>query len=199
VDRSDELERHLRAFRDTRRARAEQIVARLNTLGVPITLEAVFAFAGDGAVGRPHVARALVAGGWVADHREAFDRYLGAGRAAFVPKHRLSLGDAIRLVHEAGGIAVLAHPGPQGTRERVEQLVRLGLDGLEVLHPSHGAEDVRRLRALVEYFRLVPSGGSDWHGAPEGPRTLGAMRVPIEWLERQDARVAMLAARARVA
>ncbi len=199
VDRSEELEGHLRAFRDTRRTRAEQIVTRLNALGVPLTLEAVLAQAGEGAIGRPHVARALVAGGWVADHREAFDRYLGAGRAAFVPKHRLTLADAIRLVHEAGGIAVLAHPGPQCTRDRVEQLVRLGLDGLEVLHPSHGTEDVRRLRALVEHFRLVPSGGSDWHGAPEGPRALGSMHVPGEWLERQQVRVAMLAAHARVA
>src|SRR6185503_2464161 len=94
-----------------------------------------------GAVGRPHVARALVNAGIVSDLREAFDRYLGNGRSAFVPKDRLAIADAIAMIHRAGGIAVLAHPGSLGTRERVAALVSAGLDGLEVLHPSHSGED----------------------------------------------------------
>ncbi|HEY4129763.1 MAG TPA: hypothetical protein VGM50_04070, partial [Gemmatimonadaceae bacterium] len=86
------------------------------------------------------------------------------------------------------------HPAQGGTRERVEAFVREGIDGVEVKHPSHSSEDTSRLLALVEHFSLVPSGGSDWHGAAEGPRTLGMMRVPPEWLERQDARVRVRAA-----
>jgi predicted metal-dependent phosphoesterase TrpH len=99
----------------------------------------------------------------------------------------LTVRDAIALIHDAGGLAIVAHPGSRGSRERVELLLQDGLDGVEVRHPSHSAEDVARLMALVEHFGLVPSGGSDWHGLP-GPRTLGAMRVPMEWLHWQDER-----------
>ena len=184
------IDHRLAELRDTRRTRAEEIVRRLNRAGVPVLLDAVLAEAGEGAIGRPHVARAMIAGGWVRDQREAFDRYLGAGRPAFVDKHRLPIGEAIAMVHRVGGVAVWAHPGPEGTRARVESLVSLGLDGLEVRHPGHSAEDVARLGALVEFFGLVPSGGSDWHGATEGPRTIGNQRVPYEWLDRQVERAA---------
>lgn len=193
------IDRELAAFRETRISRAEEIVARLNALQVPVTFDAVLAEAGEGAVGRPHVARAIVRGGWVRDQREAFDRFLGNGRPAFVPKHHLVIGDAIRLVHDAGGVAVVAHPGPDGTRARIEPLVGLGLDGLEVRHPSHSAEDNARLGALVDHFGLVPSGGSDWHGAVEGPRVIGNQRVSAEWAERQEARAAEVRAAHRAA
>ena len=190
LDRTEAMEHDLVTFRDTRRTRAEEIVQRLNRVGVPVTVDAVLAEAGEGAIGRPHVARAIIAGGWVRDQREAFDRFLGGGRPAFVPKHYLLVGDAIRLVHDAGGIAIFAHPGHDGVRSRVEPLVALGLDGLEVKHPSHSSEDVARLGALTQHFGMVPSGGSDWHGAVEGPRVIGNQKVPAEWLERQEARAA---------
>lgn len=190
IERPGPLEAELAELRAARRGRAARIVERLNALGVPIGLEAVLAVAGDGAVGRPHVARAMVAAGWARDFRDAFDRYLGNGRPAHVEKRRLEAGDAIRMVHEAGGLAIFAHPGPTGSRERIERLVRLGLDGVEVLHPSHTVEDIARLGTLVEHFGLVPSGGSDWHGSGDGPRAIGSMRVPAAMLERQDARCA---------
>jgi len=185
------LEAHLRGLRAMRLTRAERIVIRLNELGVRVTLEDVLVQAGGGAVGRPHIARALVNEGWATDLRDAFDRYLGNGRSAFVPKDRLSIDDAIAMIHEAGGLAVLAHPGQSGSRKRIETLVAVGLDGVEVRHPSHNAEDIARLSALVEHFGLVPSGGSDWHGSSEGGRTLGMMRVPVAWLERQDQAIAV--------
>jgi predicted metal-dependent phosphoesterase TrpH len=93
------------------------------------------------------------------------------------------------MLHDAGGLAVLAHPGPDGSRSRLEAYKRLGFDGVEVRHPSHSVEDIARLGTLAEYLGLVPSGGSDWHGSAEGPRTIGNMRVPSAWLDRQDARV----------
>ncbi|GAC1649367.1 MAG: PHP domain-containing protein [Gemmatimonadaceae bacterium] len=193
------LDDALVAFRAARQDRAQRMVATLNTLGIPVGIEAVLTEAGAGAVGRPHVARALVAGGWVADAREAFDRYLGGGRPAHVPKQEFPMSKAINLIHGAGGFAILAHPGYEGTRARVEGLAAIGLDGLEVLHPSHSAEDVQRLRALADYFRLLKSGGSDWHGARAGSRMLANMRVPAAWLAEHDARLAGRATSARQA
>jgi len=189
IQRATALEDALRSFRERRHARAEQIVAKLNELGVSISFDDVLTRAGGAAIGRPHLAKVLIDGGWARDSRDAFDRYLGAGRPAYVPKHRLSVADAIALAHSAGAIAVLAHPGPEGRREVIERYVEHGLDGLEVRHPGHTAEDMNRLAALATFFNLVRSGGSDWHGASEGPRTLGVMRVPASWLDEQDARV----------
>jgi hypothetical protein len=185
-----ELEHRLVALREMRLNRAARIVERLNVLGIPVRFEAVLQEAAGGAVGRPHVARALIAGGWVLDFREAFDRYLGNGKTAFVAKEHLPLADAISLIHRAAGLAVLAHPGQQGTRERIGALAALGLDGVEVLHPSHSGEDSQRLDALAAELDLVRSGGSDWHGAPDGARSIGMMRVPSQWLTDQEARVA---------
>lgn len=189
-----EMEASLVSLREMRRGRAERIVARLNELGVRIELASVLEQAAGGAIGRPHVARAMIAEGWAVDFRDAFERYLGNGKPAYVSKDRLAVADAIGLIHRAGGIAVLAHPSHGGTRERIEAFVREGIDGVEVRHPSHSSEDITRLGALVDHFGLVPSGGSDWHGAAEGPRTLGMMRVPMDWLARQDERVGARAA-----
>jgi predicted metal-dependent phosphoesterase TrpH len=199
IEHAEPLNDTLTTLRDRRVVRAEEIVQKLNTLGVPITFDAVLAQAGSGAIGRPHIARVLISEGWARDSRDAFDRYLGAGKPAFVPKHRLTVGEAIDLIHTGGGLAVLAHPGSDGRRDAVERYAAIGLDGLEVKHPGHNSEDTSRLGALVDFFGLVPSGGSDWHGASEGPRTLGVMRIPGAWLDRQDARVAARRAGARVA
>lgn len=183
------LQGRLEVYRDRRRTRAERIVEKLNAAGLPVTMDAVLAAADGGAIGRPHVARALVAGGFVRDVREAFDKWLAAGRGAYVDKERLDIAEGIRLIHEAGGIAVYAHPGPDGRRETIEPLVAAGLDGIEVRHPSHSREDELRLAALAGFFGLVVSGGSDWHGAMQGGRVLGSMQIPMAWLDTQDRRV----------
>lgn len=180
----------LEMFQRDRVARAEAMVERLGRLGVPVSMEDVVREAAGGAVGRPHVARALIRAGHAADHREAFDRFLGNGRPANVPKPRLDIEEAIGLAHAAGALAVWAHPGREGSRTRATRLAQMGLDGIEVLHPSHSPVDVERLENLVAELDLVPSGGSDWHGATEGYRILGNMHVPAAWLEQQDVRLA---------
>lgn len=185
-----EMEHRLVEIRQMRLNRAQRIVERLNAIGIPITLDAVLKEADGGAIGRPHVARAMIAGGWAVDLREAFEKYLGNGRSAFVAKEKLSMVDAIGLIRRAGGLAVLAHPAQSGTRERLAALVASGLDGVEVLHPSHSWDDSQRLDALATEFKLARSGGSDWHGASDGARTLGMMRVPAQWLGDQEARIA---------
>lgn len=184
----------LALFQRDRVERAEAMIARLVKLGAPVSMEDVLRESAGGAVGRPHVARALVAAGHVGDLREAFDRYLANGRPAYVPKPRLLASDAIALAHGAGALAIWAHPARLGTRERTARLAGHGMDGIEVLHPSHTPPEVDRYRRFAEELQLVPSGGSDWHGATEGYRVLGCMHVPAEWLDRQDARRAARAA-----
>ncbi len=184
------LERGLLALREMRERRAHRIVERLGEIGVHITMDDVLAQAAKGAVGRPHVARALIAEGWAVDSRDAFDRYLAAGRPAYVPKEQLGMPQAIGMIHDAGGLAVLAHPGASATRERLTALRAQGLDGVEVRHPSHSSSEIARIGALARELGLVPSGGSDWHGAADGPRTIGMMQVPAEWLAIQEERLA---------
>jgi 3',5'-nucleoside bisphosphate phosphatase len=195
LSRLEVIEARLAALRSGRVVRAEKIVGVLNGLGIPVTLERVIAEAGPGAVGRPHIARALVAGGWTPTIREAFEKYLGAGRPAFVPKGAFTVVEAIALIHAAGGLAVLAHPGEGGTEERLRSYAAEGLDGVEVRHPSHSPEVVARLLESTRRLGLVPSGGSDWHGAKHGPRTLGCVQVPAEWLDRQRERLRSHSAR----
>lgn len=185
----DDLQARLETFRGFRRTRAERMVEKLNAAGIPVSFDAVLTESAGGAIGRPHVARALVAGGWVKDLREAFDRWLATGKPAYVDKERLDIADGIAMIHAAGGIAVYAHPGSEGRRETIEPLVAAGLDGIEVRHPSHSRDDELRLASLAAFFGLVVSGGSDWHGAMHGTRVLGAMQVPSAWLDLQDRRV----------
>jgi 3',5'-nucleoside bisphosphate phosphatase len=195
----DAMREALAVFRSSRRERAEGIVRLLNGLGVRITFEDVLAVAKDAAIGRPHIARAMVENGWAMDLRDAFDRYLGAGRPAYLDKRRITIPEAIELIHRTGGIAVLAHPGPDATHERVERLAAMALDGVEVIHPSHSADDRARLLSLTKHLNLVPSGGSDSHGGADGARVVGAMKVPAEWLDLQLARVRTVRAAIRVA
>jgi hypothetical protein len=190
IQEPDAMRPSLAGFQRERVDRGHAIVARLAAIGVPVDMNDVLAEAGGGALGRPHVARALVRAGHVADSRDAFDRYLGAGRPAFVPKPRLEIADAIGLAHAAGALAVWAHPGREGTRERLVRLKAHGLDGTEVRHPGHTPLDTQRLLRLAAELDLLPSGGSDWHGATEGYRVIGNMHVPSQWLDMQDARLA---------
>ena len=192
VSRFEALEQRLSELRAMRYARGQRIVEKLNELGIPITFDEVLEQSAGGAVGRPHIARVLIARGVVHDFRDAFSRYLGGSGAAFVPKDKLSIVDAISIAHDAGGLAIWAHPGDAGRRERLEPLVAAGLDGVEIRHPGHSRDDMKRLDALCKFFDLVPSGGSDWHGGDDGPRRLGAMNVPVDWLRQQDEKIASL-------
>lgn len=158
------LRAHLARFRQARVARAQAMVARLARLGAPITWERVAAIAGSGAVGRPHVAQALVEAGHVDTMAQAFDRFVGEGAPAYVQKAPIHPFDSIRLIHAAGGAAVLAHPGATFTAADVAELARAGLDGLEVVHPSHSDEMRAHWAAVAARYALVTTGGSDYHG-----------------------------------
>ncbi|MGQ0537742.1 MAG: PHP domain-containing protein [Gemmatimonadaceae bacterium] len=200
LERLDTLHDSLAELARARRERLEEIVKRLNDVGVRLALQHVEELvAGAAALGRPHVARALVAHGWAQDHRDAFERYLQPGKPGFVEKRRLPVSDAIALIHGAGGIAVLAHPAREDSLERLRDYTRAGLDGVEVAHPSLNADERLRLRAAASELGLVMSGGSDWHGAPEAGRRIGAEDIPAEWLDAQERRAALRRALTRVA
>jgi hypothetical protein len=176
--------------RDARNAR---IVARLRELGVAIELSEVEALAGEGAVGRPHMAQVLVAKGAAASLREAFDRYLGKGAAAYFDRLRATPEQAIARIHAAGGLAVLAHPHHCGAADEAEltgwvgELVDAGLDGIEVLYSTFSAADRQVAERLARRFDLLPSGGSDFHGGNKPDIRLGRGRgdlaVPRAFLE----------------
>jgi len=183
------LQTFLRDTRAARRRRGEQIVAKLQDLGVAIELEDVQAqlLGGDGgALGRPHVARALVDCGACDNIGDAFRRYLGRGRAAYVEKPLPKLGEVTALVHDVGGLTVAAHLGDYGTEAQLRIFQDQGLDCVEVRHPSHAPAVEQRLTRIAGRLGLGITGGSDWHGESEYGEShapLGGMRVPDTWLE----------------
>ncbi|MBI5667599.1 MAG: PHP domain-containing protein [Chloroflexi bacterium] len=168
----------LARFRDDRERRGQKIVVKLAELGLPVAWERVLALANGGAVGRPHVARALVEAGYVESVKEAFDRFLYTGGPAYVPRERLTPEGAIDLIHGAGGAAVLAHPGLlPDYAVMVVRLVSAGLDGVEVAHPKNSETVRANLRALAGHYGLVMTGGSDYHG-PESDAAIGSVTPP---------------------
>jgi predicted metal-dependent phosphoesterase TrpH len=181
-----ELAEYLARARELRVERAQEMVRKLNGLGADVTLEDVKAQASEqGLIARPHVARALVAGGWVQSYNEAFYRFIAAGQPAYVPTWRLSPAEGVGRIHAAAGLAILAHGGKSHSESAIRALVDAGLDGLETLHPEHGPYEVRRLRRLVSQHGLLETGGSDWHGPHDGRRgQLASQPVPYEWYVR---------------
>lgn len=171
--------------RDKRATRGREIVARLRRLGVNLTERDVLRESAGGAVGRPHVARALMAAGQVRDLNEAFDRYIGWGRPAFVAKDLPDVHEVTALIARIGGVTSAAHLGQRANHNALAELREKGVDGVEVRHPAHDDDLRERIRRLAGSLRLLPTGGSDWHGdangSPErGP--LGSQDVPAEWL-----------------
>ena len=165
--RDPALLRFLQATGDARRTRMQAMVSRLWALGIAVDIGEVMALASDGNVGRPHLARVLVRHGVVASTDEAFERYLGADRPAYVPRPDVTVQDAIRVIHTAGGLASLAHPGVTDRDDALPDLVASGLDAIEAYHAKHSVGLTRRYRKLAERFGLQVTGGSDFHG-PEG-------------------------------
>lgn len=182
----DGVEDFLRDQRRKRYSRAERMVGKLEGLGVPVTLDEVLDQAGGGAVGRPHVARALVGRGHVPDVPSAFQRYIGWRRPAFVPKDLPEVEIVTDLVRAVGAVSSAAHLGERATRSNLRYLRARGVDAVEVWHPIHDDELAARIDGLAEETGMLRSGGTDWHGDPSAESNrapLGSIRVPEPWLE----------------
>lgn len=175
----------LQRIRDARVDRAAQMVAKLRALRIDITLDDVRAVAGEGSVGRPHVARALYDKGVIKEIQEAFDRFIGPGRPAFVDRYKLDPAEAVQLIRECGGVPVLAHPGLTRQDDYIPKLLDAGLMGIEVYHTEHSPAISRYYEKVAEKHHLLITGGSDSHGPDSGrPIPIGKVRVPYEKVER---------------
>lgn len=190
------LRTELEKFQVVRQQRIREMVARLNELHVPLQAEAVFAIANCRSPGRPHVGRALVQAGVCATLDEAFDRFLKKHRPAWVPKFKISALAAIDLIHCAGGLAVLAHPGLNHLDHLIEQLVAAGLDGLECFHTKHSTAVSEHYLEIADRHQLLVTGGSDCHGMSKGRPLIGTIRLPYQHVEQLKERVASRAAAA---
>jgi 3',5'-nucleoside bisphosphate phosphatase len=176
---NDALREVLAAFREERLRRAERIVQKLNKMNIPLTMESVLANSGGGAVGRPHIASALVDQGHAESFRQAFNKYIGLGCPAFEKKTGLSPVDTVKLIAASGGLSFLAHPGRALDGAIVLQLIKEGLDGIEVVHPSHSPDLVKHYRGIVNEYFLLETGGSDFHGGlKDDNHLLGRIYIP---------------------
>lgn len=172
-----------------RKVRVGNILRRLHGLGVNLPLESVLSqTSGSRALGRPHVARALLSGGWVGSFGEAFARYLGADAPAFVAKEPLDLTRAFGVLRAAGGVPVLAHPGAYRLNGAMTTLVELGLEGLETDYPKRSPDEGAGFRRLADRHGLAATGGSDFHGAGVSDVTIGAVRIDARAVDQLAAR-----------
>jgi predicted metal-dependent phosphoesterase TrpH len=184
----------LRRFEDDlavhRRRRMEQIVEKLGALHVKIRVPDIEKWSGGKTIGRPHVARAIQEAGYVATVKEAFDRFLGEGKPAYVSRFRLEVADAVALVRSAGGTATIAHPGVSRLDARqMEKLRAAGMDGLEVHHADHDPGMRERFLRMAESLDMIPTAGSDFHGENVSPdRHLGQVTMAADDLARLEAR-----------
>lgn len=184
VDRTDPvLLEQLELLRAARSRRAERMVAELHDAGISIALDEVLALSDGGAVGRSHVARALVESGEAQTVGDAFRRYLGRGKPFYVPKESHPPAEVVAAVREAGAVPVLAHPGVTGADALVPVLVDAGLLGIEAYHAEHTAEQREHYAELAQELGLLVTGGSDYHGLGALAAELGSVRLPDDALE----------------
>ncbi len=189
-----ELKRTLLVLQEARRNRNPRIIDRLNRMGIDLTVEELSAPCdAESQIGRPHIARRLVDRGFAASIDDAFDRYLGKGQPAFVDKHRIPCEEAIRMIREAGGVPVLAHPGllklPNAAdiADIVGALAAQGLQGIEIEYPEHTVAQKEVYRELARRYDLLMTGGSDFHGEIKPEIRLGTgygdLAVPFRFYE----------------
>jgi 3',5'-nucleoside bisphosphate phosphatase len=178
-------------FQEVRQNRIYEMAAKLNEIGIPLRPETVFELASCRSPGRPHVARALVQEGFCENLDEAFERFLKKHRPAWVPKFKMSGLQAITIIHNAGGIAVLAHPGLNRTDEIIPELAAADLDGIECFHTKHSASASEYYLEIAGRHNLLVTGGSDCHGMSKGRPLIGTVKLPVRYVEPLRERAAL--------
>lgn len=181
---SDALFKQLKLLQANRIERVHKIIKNLRDLGVELNPDAVFKISGKSTVGRMHIARALVGEGKVSSIPEAFRKYIGDKSPAYVLGFTLSVQDAIKMIKDAGGLAVLAHPYLLRNDELIAEFSAYGLDGIEIYYPEHSQSMVNFYLDLAKKLNLLVTGGSDFHGSAKPDIKLGMMKVPLELAEK---------------
>jgi len=176
--RDENLLRYIKIFADARRVRGLEMVQRLKGMGVNMDPDQVLEIAAGGAVGRPHIAEALVRGGFVGSHEEAFRKFIGFESPAYVPKYHLEPHIAFELIAKAGGIGAIAHPGTLRRDGLITEYMACGMKAIEVYHPKHSEKHAAHYQRMADKMGLVATGGSDSHGRRDGNLLLGTCTVP---------------------
>ncbi|TAM41826.1 PHP domain-containing protein [bacterium] len=174
----------LKPVRENRIRRVHEMIKNLKILGIELKPQTVFDIAGSGTVGRMHIARALVKDGWVGSTAEAFRKYIGDRSPAYVLGFRFSPEKAIKIIRDSGGVAVLAHPYILRNDEWIGEFAASGLQGLEAYYPEHSQSQVNYYLDLAKKLNLVVTGGSDFHGSAKPDIKLGAVKIPLELVEK---------------
>ncbi len=183
--KNPDLKTKLAEFRDSREGRAEKMVSKLAGLGLKLEWERVKQIAGDGSIGRPHIAQALLEKGYIPSLREAFSWYIGQDGPAFVERQKMTPVEAVTMVLKASGLPVMAHPFTVNDPEAVvAELAPAGLVGIEAYYTNSSAEQINKLLRLANKHKLIVTGGSDYHGLDDGTDTpLGTIDVPMSAAE----------------
>lgn len=187
------LQKKLEELVEARHTRNQEMLDKLTTLGFPLTYESLYEDCNDTTIlTRAHIAKAMLKEGYVSDRKEAFSRYIGDGKPAYVPKKRFTTKECIDLIHEAGGLAVLAHPmlygyGQKDITSVIRGLNSEGLDGVECIYSTHSKDEVTHLLQVCLNLKLLPTGGSDFHGDNKPLLDLGTgygeLAIPFDILE----------------
>jgi len=195
------LQYELKLLQKHREERNPQVIAKLNQLGIEVTMQEAIEISGGKLVGRPHIAALLKEKGYVSCIQEAFDQYLAKGKPAYVAKEKLTPQEGIQIIKQAGGIAILAHPKHLGhsdieLEELLRELKNFGLDGLEVYYTTQREKDTNKYLSLCAKFSLLATGGTDFHGDNKPEIELGVGRgnliIPYYLVERMKERVESL-------
>ncbi len=178
------LKTHLQEFRNGRYKRAEQILKKLKNLQRPVNFSLVLEKAGEAPITRPHIAMAMTEMGYTTNLKEAFVLYLGDDKPAYVSKANFSIERGIKLINQSGGLAVLAHPARMIQPDTLYKLIKSGLDGIEIIHPTHDIQTQRYYQSIASQYWLLETGGSDFHGNREyDEENLGKFVVPLSTVE----------------
>jgi predicted metal-dependent phosphoesterase TrpH len=179
----DEFRARLADWCEERRVRAGKIIEKLNQIGIVVRPEEIFVRTGGSSISRLHVAQVIVRKRYAPTIGVAFRRWLGEGCPAFVPRIRPAAPELIALVHRAGGVVVLAHPGRRIKDEDLPVLVEAGIDGVEIYCPDHSWIDVNHYEETAKFYGLLISGGSDYHGHQTQESAFGSVRLEMAQVE----------------
>lgn len=183
---SDELRSTLERFRSSRQRRAQGMTAKLRDLGINIDWQRVQEIAGDGSIGRPHIAQAMLEKGYIKSIRDAFNGYIEHGGPAYVEREKMTPAEAVALILRSNGLPVLAHPFTASDPEAmIIELKAAGLIGIEAYYNGYTADEINRLVGMADSHSLIATGGSDYHGLDDSDETgLGGAAVPVKSAER---------------